>query len=112
MVDVSKIKVGDEVTVRAKVHESSAIDGGGLWVVAASVLDAPNRARFVANDILSHTPAPKEWKVGDKCRVCDRGDWEIAAPPRARGNGTIEVALWRHGAGYSFSRIDYLEPVE
>lgn len=57
MVDVSKIKVGDEVTVRATV---AAMDYGtcapvriigGSWIYK--------------DDILVHTPKPREFKPGD-----------------------------------------------
>lgn len=60
MVDLTKIKVGDEVTVRAKVvalepnklcPEPIRIHGGS-WINE--------------KDILTHTPASREFKPGDR----------------------------------------------
>ena len=58
MIDVAKIRVGDEVTVRARVKQIDSDDDapiricGGSWVPLA--------------DILTHTPAPREFKPGDR----------------------------------------------
>lgn len=59
MIDISKIKVGDEVTVRAKViqidrkHVAEPVRlNGGSWVLG--------------NQIIAHHPAPREFKPGDR----------------------------------------------
>lgn len=58
MIDLSKIRVGDEVTVRAKVaqvdigHVEPIRLLGGTWIHQ--------------KDILTHTPAPREFKPGDR----------------------------------------------
>jgi hypothetical protein len=64
MIDVSKIRVGDEVTVRAKVtivHHDDPRNPirlhGGTWVTRG--------------DIFAHHPAPRQFKPGD--RVLDNG---------------------------------------
>ena len=56
-IDFSKIKVGDEVTVRMRVHAR-----------LLSVLRCGYYDDWIKNDeIVSHTPAPP-FKVGDKVR--------------------------------------------
>jgi hypothetical protein len=72
MIDVSKIRVGDEVTVRAKVAIAHHDDTnkpvrlhGGTWVSR--------------EEIISHTPAPRQFKPGDKVKVGTSGPLTIIA---------------------------------
>jgi hypothetical protein len=67
MIDVSKIRVGDEVTVRAKVVEVSTASE----IAAGS---RPVRIMFPwldRDEIVSHHPAPREFKPGDKAIAYD-----------------------------------------
>lgn len=72
MVDLRKIRVGDEVTVRAKVvalepnklcPEPIRIHGGS-WINE--------------KDILTHTPAPREFKPGDRVSFYDMREDKIS----------------------------------
>lgn len=63
MVDVSKIHVGDEVTVRAKVVEI------GVGMVEARL--GASLTWIHQLDIATHTPAPREFKPGDRAIVYD-----------------------------------------
>jgi hypothetical protein len=57
MIDVSKIRVGDEVTVRATVREVA----DGTKPIRVS------RDPWVGvSDIATHTPKPREFKPGDR----------------------------------------------
>ena len=59
MIDPAKIRVGDRVTVRAKVIELGLY---GLRIVDSIMFD----------QILSHTPAPRPFVVGGKVRPINR----------------------------------------
>ena len=64
MIDISKINVGDEVTVRARViqidrkHTAEPVRlNGGSWVLG--------------NQIIAHHPKPREFKPGDRVTIRD-----------------------------------------
>jgi hypothetical protein len=60
-VDVSKIRVGDEVTVRAKVLRT---DAGIQWPIQIATAGV---CLCVGPDtIATHTPTPREFKPGDR----------------------------------------------
>jgi len=88
VIDPKAIKPGDEVTVRATVNGMVPRPSGSakfrvslppkLWVW------------IEAEDIATHTPAPYEWKKGDRARghedICYlveavHGDWLWVRPP-------------------------------
>lgn len=94
-VDVSKIKVGDEVTVRATVRANDGSDD--LPVCAAPVNSSSTDYEwwFRPDDILSHTP--KGFAVGDRVKV--RGD---------EAEGEIK-AVWADSAWVLFTTDN--EPV-
>jgi hypothetical protein len=68
-IDLTKIKVGDEVTIRAKV----ARNGGDRIYIAYDDGAEVDSVRFSPRDIVSHTPKAPE--VGDTVRDTrrDRG---------------------------------------
>jgi len=57
-VDISKIRPGDTVTVRGEVVS--------VWRSGPNVKVGGAEVCLAASDIISHTPAPREWKVGDR----------------------------------------------
>jgi hypothetical protein len=79
MIDVSKIKVGDEVTVRAKVVGTGSngletrVGAGLMW--------------FHHREIATHTPAPREFKPGDRVKKTNWGDASIQWTFIASANG-------------------------
>lgn len=68
MVDISKIKVGDEVTVKAIVKEVT-VRGNIKFDVKAF----GSAAIAFPSDIVTHTPKPREFKPGDEVRF--RDEW-------------------------------------
>lgn len=60
MIDISKIRPGDEVTVRAKVLSTDDND------ICIKIPNALIASFYVEpEDLATHTPAPREIKVGD-----------------------------------------------
>lgn len=71
MIDISKIKVGDEVTIRAKVV---GVRTNYLEVVfSAGQMLVPNC------EIVTHTPSPREFKPGDVVFIEKAGPYEFIA---------------------------------
>jgi hypothetical protein len=58
MIDVSKIRVGDEVTVRGKIT--------GCTANGVNVLIGPSPTWAHRHSIATHTPKPREFKPGDR----------------------------------------------
>jgi hypothetical protein len=86
MIDVSKIRVGDEVTVRALVAESDDNEGypirlhGGSWIKRENVVE--------------HHPKPREFKPGDRVTWPTEGyEYELIA---IRGDRAI---IWNEDYG-------------
>lgn len=103
-IDISKIRPGDEVTVRVKV---SGPRGGG-WAIHP--LQSPADSFVLGNAIVSHTP--KELQPGDRVKSrFDGAEYEIVAGPRQRKDGVIEVALWSDELGFLDARTEHLERV-
>lgn len=90
MIDVSKIRVGDEVTVRAKVvdrgtHFSPCHDYPGEPTIRIMVGEWVG-----SSEIATHTPKPREFKPGDRVTwgklqgtyvyefIAQRGDCAVA----------------------------------
>lgn len=92
-VDVSKIKVGDEVMVRCVVNDIGALGSIGL----STVDENPDEFRAMPGAILSHTP--KGFAVGDRVKV--RGD---------EAEGEIK-AVWADSAWVLFTTDNENEPV-
>lgn len=71
MIDVSKIKVGDEVTVRVPVMETSKINSLCIRVKTNPWIEL--------DDVLAHHPAPREFAPGDRvvARTTGHQKWEI-----------------------------------
>lgn len=71
MIDLSKIRVGDEVTVRGEVTVVHHDDPhpirlhGGTWVKR--------------KDIVAHHPKPREFKPGDPVYWFEKGAYKIVA---------------------------------
>lgn len=61
MIDVSKIRVGDEVTVRGSVSEIDKTS-----IPFRVLMDSGRTAWFCADEITTHTPKPREFKTGDR----------------------------------------------
>ena len=59
-VDVSKIRVGDEVLVRMKVHENDGSDNLPLRLGLENTVGG----WYVANDIVEHRPKPRPVEIG------------------------------------------------
>lgn len=64
MVDVSKIKVGDEVTVRGVVADTRHADSTAP--VAVSFSGVCHSHWVNSSAIATHTPKPREFKPGDR----------------------------------------------
>lgn len=104
-IDISKIRPGDEVTVRVKV---SGPRGGG-WAILP--LQSPADSFVLTEHIVSHTP--KELQPGDRVRCRTEGDreYEVVAGPRTRADGVCEYAIWRDDDGFVYARAERLERV-
>jgi hypothetical protein len=93
MIDASKIKVGDEVTVRGRVyHVSARYKKCGIGV---SFQDEDRDARGLivsAKAIATHTPAPREFKPGDRVILS--------------GNDTLRWRVIAIDAGYAWLKWD------
>ena len=91
MVDISKIKPGDEVTVRAKVIRAFYNSSVG-WIQADVGIDVPQM--IGTSCILTHTPNPREFKVRDMVRhLSDDSEYEIV------GIREGKAAVWRPDGG-------------
>jgi hypothetical protein len=80
MVDLSKIRVGDEVTIRARV--GAKFDNGDFWLGFSETGSESNgtiiSARVCPLSIATHTPAPREFKPGDKVIAKrDKAEYEL-----------------------------------
>lgn len=96
MIDISKINVGDEVTVKAKViqidrkHTAEPVRlNGGSWVLG--------------KDIIAHHPKPREFKPGDRVTaggshplVLVAMDGSEAWVKTPTGNFTVDVSDLLH----------------
>lgn len=60
MIDVSKIRIGDEVTVRVTVRDADL--RGSIRVTRDPWLRS--------DDIVAHHPKPREFKPGDRVTAC------------------------------------------
>lgn len=95
MIDPTKIRVGDEVTVRAIV----AREDGGLIKLTEDW--------FNASEIVSHTPAPRPFVVGGKVRHRRDDLWKMTV--RAECDGW----LWlKNEAGFLTVNKDNWEPCD
>lgn len=83
-IDLAAIRVGDEVTILAKVTE---IKGECLRVLPALFVMDHGGQWTDADHIASHTPAPKPLTVGDRVKLargeCVLGDLVALSPPYA-----------------------------
>lgn len=101
-VDLSKIKPGDEITVRVRAFEPR----NGGWAVRA--LPNPTQTFIRAEDIISHVP--KTLQVGDRAQP-KRGEWRSGDP------GTIVAidggdAWLKRESDHSTYRLDDLERLD
>jgi plastocyanin len=98
MIDVSKIRVGDHLDIRMRVTRAS-VDGHDREFCLE--YDAERRivvnSRDHGNLILAHTPAPREFKPGDRVTWVknDEHIWKIIA--------THGVSAWSKWDGYAYS---------
>ncbi|WP_300573491.1 hypothetical protein [Phenylobacterium sp.] len=99
-VDISKIKPGDEVTVRLVVRKADDTDVP-LQVVHPSDHSGTEGVWVEANRVVSHTP--RELQMGDKFRAGDQV-FECVGPARLYaglgGAGKTEVCGWNEAEGY------------
>ena len=71
MIDVSKIRVGDEVTVRGKVAKIAA--DGDIFFESENGADG----WFNRSEIVAHTPKPREFKPGDPVYANGATKWTV-----------------------------------
>jgi hypothetical protein len=71
MIDVSKIRVGDEVTVRAAVDDIRHADSTAPVSVSFNGVGHTHWIR--ASDIATHTPKPRDFKPGDRVTHANHG---------------------------------------
>lgn len=71
MVDLSKIKVGDEVTVRMVVK---TVDTDGIFNASSS---GGVHGWIDSSEIATHTPAPREFKPGETVYAGSATKWKI-----------------------------------
>ena len=91
MVDASKIKIGDEVTVRAKIAL------GGREFVDIKIGDSSRSTRVRVSEIATHTPAPP-FKPGDLVTWgCGAYNFEFVTAREGI------AALW--GGGWNFREV-------
>jgi hypothetical protein len=120
-IDISKIRPGDEVTVRATVQPVTSLsvrftDGDFLVRIphqpGAAYPGTLTETPVLAEAIVSHTP--KALQPGDRVRCRTDGDreYEVVAGPRTRADGVCEYAIWRSDDGFSYARAERLERVQ
>lgn len=105
-IDISKIRPGDEVTVRAPV-----IDVGPSGYVWANLGGGYPAVLLDARTIVSHTPTALQPGDRVRSRALAAGVYEVVAAPRVRTDGVTEVALWSEASGYLGTGVDGLERV-
>ena len=95
MIDVSKIKVGDKVVIEATVVRIDPEDED--LPLGLQYGDDPTKGWEWCGTagIISHTPAPREFKAGDKV-TWGHGDVVYEFRER-RGDASV---LWREDYGY------------
>lgn len=99
-IDPTKIKPGDKITCEFVVREG--VDSSGyLRAVAVGGL---RWSWLSAESITSHTPVPREFKVGDRVRFKGNpgSTFELVGPPRVhpeRLNAEV-VTVWGDLCGY------------
>lgn len=122
MVDISKIKPGDEVLVRmtaANDYRNGGADYRGIrYLVCEDPYEDPSAPELdrpfvvLATNIVSHTP--KALTVGD--RVVRKGDnpriWEVTAAARPTTHNGTEVCIWSDDIGFLGVSPDELERVD
>jgi hypothetical protein len=107
-VDISKIRVGDEIDVRCRVHVIS----NGVPLAVRLPHYGPDCAAIPSvSAIVAHYPA--ELKAGDRVRdPATKRECEVIGAPRARAEGErAEVALWDPRCGYLIRFASDLERV-
>ena len=77
MIDVSKIRVGDEVTVRAKVVGVYNGPGIASHPVSVSIRSLSDDSSIVLSDIATHTPKPRDLKPGEYVTAGSNIKWRI-----------------------------------
>lgn len=93
MIDVSKIRVGDEVTVKATVTE---VYPDSECPVTVSIKSVSWQICPLREDIATHTPKPREFKPGDRVTWTgnDMHRWKIIAI-----DGELAWSKWDGYAG-------------
>ena len=105
------IKEGDtvEVTIRGT---ATLRDRNALTINVVDEAIVPFIESEIASPHFSIKKVERPLQVGDRVRrIHDVVEWEVAAPPRTRTDGPVEVVLWRDGAGYVPENADSVERV-
>jgi hypothetical protein len=80
MIDISKIKPGDFVTVRARVLEVDERKPEEINIAPSGSIRLNSSLWVLSRTIVSHEPAPEPLKVGDMVTVeCATGQYKILA---------------------------------
>ena len=70
MIDISKIKPGDFVTVRARVLEIDERKPAESNIAPSVAIRLNSSLWVLSSTIVSHEPAPEPLKIGDVVEVC------------------------------------------
>lgn len=102
MIDVSKIRIGDEGTIRVRIIEKNV--SGNFKV---EVLKYGCCTWVFPSDIVTHTPKPREFKPGDRV-TWDRGHVIFELIAIRKDN----AAVWKEGYGWYIKSVSDLRHAE
>lgn len=102
---IKALRPGDVVLVRAVIVDPVPDCDGDIMASTACRSGANQNSYIDPANIISIEPRP--FAVGDRVRD-GVVEWEVAAPPRKRSNGKVEVAVWNDEDGYTCSVPDFL----
>jgi hypothetical protein len=110
MIDISKIKPGDMVTLVPLEVLRVAKDGFGIWVAKIGYRGSDNGIDWVTIDvnddqIAAHHPAPREIGVGDRVKVAPANPALIAGTVEHIARGKARV-IWDNGDDTLYSVSD------
>ena len=106
MIDPKDLVVGAVVTMTAK---PIPIPGNNVCLEYSDGSFVSHPREWVARNAASVTPPPPpEPEVGDVWKDKSGVEVEIGAPPRARPDGMVEVAVWYARWGYDVCEVSDL----
>jgi hypothetical protein len=103
MIDPKAIKPGDEVTVRGRVRYADGPENFGIEFDHVTARKATHYVHPSA--IATHTPAPREWKKGD------RAMWGGGKVTIRAVDGADAWVCFSDGSGSSIVSADRLTPI-